>query len=226
MSTNQSERGSFKLKKTNYIKVMRQLRDMFNDYHNYNHTMAVALYEILKENKIKKNRSSARDFLDSIELSHNTKIRSIKNDWGFKPDGDSIYTALNEIFRNDNNTILKPRRSEYPKLTNKEKSINLYHDSLELTISASEKDETIYWDVNEGNHNCDAVDGCALEKAFFKILRTHKWGKNEGGSIRRKVESMSDYEEDDDYNISMFSFLGGFGEDNKSNHYGQFHKGF
>lgn len=218
MSQDQSEYGSFSLKKTNYTKLMRELRGSLNDYYNYSHELAVAIYEILKENKVKKNSSSASEYLYEISLSRHSKVNKLKNSDIFKPTSESIHNALEEMFRNQNNTILKPRRSAYPKLTNKQKSFSIDFEDLEATISASESSNTLSWQVGENNHNCDHADDFFMKNLFFKILATHKWGKSEGGSVTRQDESMSDDPEDPKYNISCYCYLGGIGQVKKKRH--------
>lgn len=219
MAIDQSSYGSFQFKKTNYLKVMRLLRDRLNEFHNYNHEVAVVFYETLKENKIKKNFNDALDYLYSIDCDNLIKRKGVKNASVFGMDSDSIHFALSEIFRNNNNTILKPRRSVYPKLINKQKSFFIEFETAQLTISASENTHSITWRIAENNRNVDRVSDSFYSNLLFPILNEYKWSKGEGGVVKIKEESMSDFDDDDDYNISFGRKFGDIGEQIVKNHY-------
>lgn len=219
MSMDQSAYGSFKFKKTNYLKVMRLLRDRLNEFHNYNHEVATVFYDFLKENKIKKNFNDASNFLYDNNLDRLIERKGVKNASIFGIDSDSIHFALSEMFRNNNNTILKPRRSAYPKLINKQKSFYIEFETAQLTISANESSNSITWRIAENNRNVDRVSNSFYSALLFPILHDYKWSKGEGGVVKIKEESMSDFDEDDDYNISFGRKFGDIGEKIVNDHY-------
>lgn len=215
MSENQSLHGSFKLNKKNYMIVMRDLRQKINDFNEYNYNVSIMLYDLLKLNKIKKNSSAAWDYIRNSDFEFHHGLKTIKNNNIFKPTSSAIEFTINEMFRNNNNTILKPRKNIFPKLTNKNTSIYFIEDNLQLSIVADCISSTFSIRVERNNKNVDKARNHPLFDIFFHILKSHSWAKKEGGFVREETESMSDFDGDDLYNISEYCFLGEIGKQKK-----------
>jgi hypothetical protein len=67
---------------------------------------------------------------------------------------------------------------------------------------------TVSWDVEEGNRAVDSARDSVIGKLFFNRLKSVKWSRGTGGTIMGNSESMSD----DDYVGDGGSyFTGGFG---------------
>lgn len=212
MSCQQRENGSFNFKKTGYTEVMRDVRKLFQEYEDYSFKVALVIYEALKENKIKKNIPASKLFLRSkmeneinictgmvseedINRHYLKKlgVRCIENNHDFLIDKPCIEMALNEIFRNDNNTRLKPRRSAFPKLTNKDKSFEKTFAPYELfTITANHESNSMGWSVSEGNRSVDNSEYHFMAIAFFKILDNYKWKTGENGHTTCVSENFDD----------------------------------
>lgn len=215
MALEQSLYGSFSFNKMNYIKAMRKLRDKVNDYHNYNYELSIIIYNLLKKNKVKKNEYDAYKFIHSIDLDLFVCKNNIKDSSKFCPNNDSIQFALDEIFRNENNTILKPRRSAYPKLTNKDKSLFLEVNCYSISIVASIKSATLKINVGSGKNNCRNAERFQMYKEFFSIINANTWSKKEGGFVTETEESTSDFEDDDLYNTQDSCYKGDIGNEQK-----------
>ena len=202
MSCEQRENGTFRFKQTGYTQIMRSIREMFRAMDNYHYEVAVCIYEVLKENKVKKNGDDSYNFIrenignDRYKTYHQEymsifKTHSVKNAYGFEIDHECINVALDEIFRNKNNTRLKPRRSAYPKLTNKDKGFQKEFNEL-IWITLSDKDKTVDWSVREGNRTVNEANGHYITSIFFKLLRDYKWKIGEGGETVCVSESFND----------------------------------
>ncbi len=202
MSCEQRENGTFTFKKSGYTKVMREVRTMFQALDNYRYDVAVCIYELLKENKVKKNIKETNKFISSLvgkdrytsyadEYKKAFKLYSITNIYGFEVDEDCLEMALKEIYRNNNNTRLKPRRSAYPKLINKDKSFSKSFKDL-IYITLEEETLSLSWSVRQGNRTVDEADNHYITTALFKILNDYEWKIGEGGKTVCVSENFDD----------------------------------
>jgi hypothetical protein len=203
MSCEQREHGTFGFKQTGYTQIMRSVREMFQALDNYRYEVAVCMYEALKEKKVKKDHKATFKFIDE-NTSNNMyrcyhkeymsmfKVYQVENKYGFEIDSDCIEMALKEIYRNDNNTRLKPRRSAYPKLTNKDKSFEKEFGDDLITICFMEKSLQFTWTVRDGNRTVDRADDHYMTGIFFKIVSNYKWKIGEGGETVCVSESFDD----------------------------------
>ncbi len=202
MSCNQRETGTFKFKKAGYNEVMRKTREMLQVFTDYQFSISELIYAYLKENKVKKNKTSAINTLTvdhgqyhSFSTSHISRIinsRSLKNDYKFKVDQECVDTALAEIFRNDNNTLLKPRKSAFPRLTNKDKSFSAWFMDDTISISFNHESNSVEWGVEEGNRTVDDSEYHYITLAFFSILRNYEWKHGERGETICVSENFDD----------------------------------
>ncbi|MFS1428200.1 hypothetical protein LMH73_013825 [Vibrio splendidus] len=225
MSKNQEQFGKYTFNKSNFTKTSVKLRKLFNDYHDYSYAVALGVYEYLKVNKVKLDdvRSCYGLNIDSSTLKNTSQVRSALqqlkiNHRHFDVCSDLMDFMFDEIYRSktNKNAILKPRRSAFPKITNKEKSFSIYFPIRELTISANSDNLSFTWKIEMNNRNVDRVENGFYSALLFPILNEHKWGRGEGGYVKTTEESMSDYDLDDRYNTSYSSYLGKIGEEQKA----------
>lgn len=212
MSQEQSLHASYKFNKTNFSKVRGYLRDRLNEIHDFNHLVAVAIYDLLKKNKIKKNRNDVINYLDSLNFNDMSTFRKIRCRTYHSVDTDSIYLAIDEILRNDNNTFLKPRRSAYPKLTNKDKSFSVTTERYDITIRAKEESSILSLNIRMGNRSVDNTEFKQEVSAFFSVINSHTWKRNEGGFIETETENFCDDEGQPRYVIETKGYQGSIGE--------------
>jgi hypothetical protein len=203
MSCEQRENGKFTFKKTGYTQIMRATRNMFQALDNFNYEIALCLYNTLNESKIKKNKKASYEFIQSqisnnMYMDYNQEYRRIlkksvmvENTYCFEIDHVCINMALNEIFRNENNTRLKPRRSAYPKLTNKDKSFIREFNDL-IWISFKEEDYSFEWTVRQGNKTVNDANNHYITGIFFKIVSEYNWKIGERGETVSVVENFDD----------------------------------
>lgn len=205
MSCEQRENGSFNFKKAGFNKVMRSVRELFQEFDQFQFECATAIYEFLKANKVKKNKEDSLKFLlDGSYFSNNDCLddagssilkrmreMSFYPSFSFSLSHDIVHGALDEIFRNDNNTRLKPRRIAFPKLTNKDRTFSRTFNDL-ITISSVEDDNCIYWSVRSGNRSVDNSLDNPVTSKFFKIIEQYDWKYGERGSTTCVSESFDD----------------------------------
>lgn len=217
MALDQAQHASYKFGKTNFSKVAKLFRDRFNTFHDFSHAIALGIYDLLKENKVKE--KNALDFLRDVSVSSNHRVRKHLADKNLnlrelKVEREIIHLALAEIYRKgDGKSILKPRRSAYPKITNKQKSFSIYIEDKELEIAVNEKTLSVSWDIAMNNHNVDSVENSCYDFLFWDILIFKvKWGRNEGGYCKTTEESTSDDPYDDRFNTHESRYYGPVGK--------------
>ena len=209
MSCRENEEGRFYFKKPGFNKVMKELRVFIQAWNEYQYNSAIAIYNGLIENKIKKNKDAVTLFLlkderEDFHHKHSEIMKTlnfpfIKNDFNFRIDVTTAELALKEMFRGKPNTLLKPRRSAYPKLTNKDRE---FYCCFSEIIEISCKDNVVNWSVIQGNRSVDESIGHFAEKFFFKVLTDYEWKAKEGGSTISYSENFEynehDYKSDEE----------------------------
>jgi hypothetical protein len=117
--------------------------------------------------------------------------QKISNPHRFEIDKQCIALALDEIFRNENNTMLKPRRTAFPKLTNKDKSFSReFGYWIQISLDGDKK--TINWSVESGNRSVDNSEDHYMTKIFFSLLDSYNWKIGEHGETVCVAESFDD----------------------------------
>lgn len=220
MALDQSQHASYKFGKTNFSKVAKSFRDRFNLFHDFSHAIALGLYDCLKENKVKE--KNAMDFIYEKDIAHSFLVRKYVIEKGIdikylKVENHIIDLAIEEIYRKgDGKSILKPRRSAYPKITNKQKSFSIYIQDKDLKIVVNEKTLSVSWDISMNNRNVDAVNRSSYNYLFWNVLDNDvKWGRNEGGYCKTTEESNSDDPYDDRFNTHYSHYYGSLGKEFK-----------
>lgn len=223
MSLDQGQRAEFRFNKTNFAKISKKIRENINAYHQYCFDVAIVIYNELKTNKVKKEHKIAYDFIiDKMRTkqlvryvgyqtvlcgSGLTGYNQITNDFRMTLTDDIIYTALNEIFRNNNKTLLKPRRSAYPHIKNTQKSFGVDFECGEVSIGVNANTLTVSWEIQMNNHAVDNKEDMFYGRLLFPIIRAHKWGRKETGTLINKIESTDDSYDADRY-IYDYTYYG------------------
>ncbi|WP_210499451.1 hypothetical protein [Vibrio crassostreae] len=222
MSLEQGQRGSYKFNKTNFPKVSIKFRKLFNEYHDFSHAVALGIYEILKSQKVK--ADDAERFiwdLPSNAPKTNFTIRKVlmekKVRTDFELDQDLIEFIVAEVYRSQSNknAILKPRRSAFPKITNKEKTFSIDFECRELSITVNESTQSVHWKIDQNNRNVDRVEQGFYGKLLFPVLSEHKWARGEGGYLKTIEENLDDSEYAERYNTSECAHYGTIGKEQK-----------
>lgn len=234
MSTDQGQRAEFRFNKTNFAKISKKVRENINAYHQYCFDVAIVIYNELKTNKVKKDYNIAFNFIknkmhstrsvgyfgykEDFYSGHNlTGYRNIKNDFKFSIKDYILHLALDEIFRNKNKTLLKPRRIAYPHIKNTEKSFGVTFEDDQVEIFINADSLSAIWNIETNNHNVDHYGDEFYGRLLFSVINSHKWGRNETGTLITKVENFDDSYDADRYNYDYVYY--GDAKKNQSSKY-------
>lgn len=197
MTCMSEEKGTISFTQTGYMDVMRQIRKSYNDHINDVYAAALALHAKLAAmsgGKVSEKRKA-------LFKDHVTDFRFY---WGYNDkvvcdDYDLCQLVQTEMFRGANGKLTKPRRSAFPKLTNKIASF-VFYCGTEGSVSLNEKTNSIRWEVDENNHAVEHARNSILGGRFIGILHKYKWRRNEGGvwyymdEFSRESDGNAEYE--------------------------------
>jgi hypothetical protein len=194
MSCTNQDRGHISFTKTGYQKVLTAFRKEYNAYIDkvvaYSHEVHGKL-KAIKGTQARKDAFS-QYFTVTDNFKFNSRIQCVN---------DSLYWAIyQEMFRGKNATLTKPRRSEFQKLTNKDRSFSCDHTEAYITFKDAEtvtcgvkivngKSEPmttdvgphISWKTEEGNHSVEYARNDNASRILLAVLKKHAWKRGEGG---------------------------------------------
>lgn len=211
MSCNNSENGNIEFTKSGYQVVLTAFRKAYNDYIDSVYASALSSYDKLAAIKGGSASKKRREAFKAMKGYNSDYYSEMLN--GKAIPCDLMCTINDEMFRGANGALTKPRRSHFPKLTNKDRSFDLgefsFNDSkttvVGLEVSSKGNREItntsqprIEWRVDENNHAVEAAHACPLSKLLFNnVLRNYKWKKGEGGVFyyldEYDIDSARDY---------------------------------
>jgi len=187
MSTDTKESGSIKFTAKGYASVLSAMRTAYNERQDFFYEIAMNLYTLCLSDKKKYTKSffieGYDSFIDLADYGEAIRYAGCPTHPRYFAEADTIYFILNEIFRNNKGkgTALKPRKSRFVKLTNKDHSIKI---NISFgSISLSKEHKTLYWLVEENNRSVEAARSHCMSGIMFRTLMKHQWARGEGGAF-------------------------------------------
>jgi hypothetical protein len=193
MSRYESEWGDIYFSKTGYPTFVRAFRTNYNKYIDEVFAIAQAAYEHLSNIKgagnTKKRHAAWAAIVDENRI--NLHVPGCYARHGFSIEENDIETLQEELFRGGvskggdfgNGTLTKPRKSSFPRLTNKQLAFTV-DCSSEAYLSFNKLNDgrgCINWRVEENNHSIDKARGSRCYGIFKATLSAYTWRRNEGG---------------------------------------------
>ena len=171
MSTREKEVGTLSFTATGYMEVMRAIRALYNKRQDTLLDLASTLHKELTKitgrgaAEARKNQLLKFLRMDMVSMSCYPRSECLIAGKTHQLDDSEKDRLLKELLRGKGETLTKPRRTSFEKLTNKVASFSLNCDHYgELTLSKVTL--TIKW-LSDG-HSC--IDS-AKESVYFKLFR-------------------------------------------------------
>lgn len=234
MSCNNQETGDIQFTKTGYTKIIGAYRKAYNEYINNVFDIAMTIHSQLHSIKggsaTKRRKEKANELLSSHDATHYSFSSMCHTALKFHIQSELIYLIKAELFRGKNGTLTKPRRSAFPKLTNKDRTFDLHDGELSVSFKDAYTDTygwkvcggkqkpltrdvmpTIEWRVDENNRAVERAHNTPIAKLLFdKVLKHYTWKRNEGGAFYYT----------DEYDREGAHHAGGQYESSPSKHFG------
>lgn len=180
MSYNEQEASLFKFNKTNFNKLIKEIRTIYNNRISYDYEFATALYFFVKENKIKNKDDLKKHFYNNEDM-----YVSFKNMPYTRIHKVGVYSLrlnfiINELYSAKDNKLRKPRKTIFKKLTSKDKRFNI-EGSYESGFTIDYEKLSVIYQTDYNNHSAYDSLKDPFVSYFLNFLKNQKWGRNEGG---------------------------------------------
>ena len=163
------EQGLIHIPRTEWTNFKRRILNTYNHLMESDFSIALDVYNLIQKNsKNKRNYNFRREAVIRITQSNLT--------W------DSVQRIEEALFHGEKYTsrkIYKPKKKDFPLITNKTKKINLGVAQIAL----NNKNKTIRWIVPENPHATIQAKEHIVSNAIFNLLDNISWSKNTGGII-------------------------------------------
>jgi hypothetical protein len=194
MSHNEGQSGTLNFTQAGYKHVMREMRNRFNHHINeiYDHTLLVhALLTAMTGAKISQRRKTM--FIDMLKVERTGS--SITVDKKSMPVDYSMQCFIEgEMFRGTSQGLTKPRRSAFPKLTNKQSTFKI--DCGDGSLTFCEDRLSVSWYTEYDTNAVENARDSFMSREFIDFLKDYKWKRAEGGIFQYWDDgpmSISDY---------------------------------
>ena len=172
MSCYEWENGTIKIPSKDWVGLKKSVRDAWNDLQERSYSVAIAVWEDIKNGASWKEAIRKRKPKDSGRTrygSHSMPALPVEMEWRIK---DSIY-------RGENRSVCKPRKKDFSTKTNRDTCFG----RGDWSIQFDNKRKAVTWDVMENNRARDHARRDPVAQALFKALNSIRWTRGSGGKI-------------------------------------------
>lgn len=185
MSCDSQIRGRFTFSKSNMPKVAKEMRDLYNQRQDYFYQVALAIHSIAKSEKLKSYNAVYDYFI--LPCGNEIKNKDFPYSKFFTIDKFYLKNLLKtELFSNNNDTLRKPRKSFFKKVTNADKVFTFFcMNEVEFEVNSLKC--TIEVDTGYNNRSDSDLD-LQFEDFFISKIKNRNWGTHEGGFLMYRDE--------------------------------------
>jgi hypothetical protein len=200
MSTREGQHGHITFTRTGYTQFVRDLRARYNAYQDRGFDAAQAAYALLNKIEGRGSAQARRDALEQVRwvpeprytarYIQQVTMKTAQGNLTF--DGELTWPIKQALFRNKAQTLLKPRRSDFPRLTNKVKAWSMEVNELYVTLTPTDSGGELSWHIEYGSNNVRHANSTRLSQLVLEALAKHPWKRGEGGVFYSDDEHSQD----------------------------------
>lgn len=215
MSTREREYANLAFNKTGYPKIVKEIREDYNDYMDKLLKTAQDIHAILDKQPPKKRR-------EVFYRIYNTQVgKLVYSNVVFNATDEHLLLVHSELFRGKNGNLTKPRATKFKKLKTRDRTFTLDCNGADLILSEGpDGSGLLHWDTFLGDGNVKYSVNGETFRIVIKAVNKHVWGKVEGGLFIGNDEYNMIDEGEGDYRDEITRVYGPLGEQRRAFHYG------